>query len=67
LRVTANKQEDLTHVLEDTSAFTRAAEVANEFDNLTAIHKELKVARQQHKALVPVEKAGSGGSNCWRN
>jgi uncharacterized protein YPO0396 len=41
-------------VLEDTSAFDRAAEVANEFDNLTAIHKELEVARQQQNSLKPI-------------
>lgn len=41
-------------VLEDTSTFDRAAEVANEFDNLTAIHKELEVARQQQQSLRPI-------------
>lgn len=41
-------------VLEDTSAFDRATEVANEFDNLTAIHKELEVARQQQHSLKPI-------------
>jgi uncharacterized protein YPO0396 len=46
-------------VLDDTSTFDRAAEVANEFDNLTAIHKELEIARQQLQSLKPI-------ANLWQ-
>src|SRR5690606_24585847 len=42
-------------VLEDHSAFDRAAEVAKEFDDLAAIHEELEIARRQQLSLVPVE------------
>lgn len=41
-------------VLEDRSAFNRAAEVANEFDDLTAIHSELETARRQEQSLIPI-------------
>lgn len=44
-------------VLDDTSAFDRANEVADSFDNLAAIHDELEVARKQQRSLEPV-KAG---------
>ncbi|HEV7443533.1 MAG TPA: ATP-binding protein, partial [Steroidobacteraceae bacterium] len=40
-------------VLDDTSAFERAAEVAKEFDDLAAIHGELEIARQQQQSLKP--------------
>lgn len=42
-------------VLDDTSAFDRAKEVADSFDTLTAIHEELEVARKQQKSLEPVK------------
>jgi uncharacterized protein YPO0396 len=42
-------------VLEDASAFDRAAEVAQQFDDLAAIHAELEVARSQEESLRPVE------------
>lgn len=41
-------------VLDDHSAFDRAAEVASEFDDLAAIHSELETARRQHQSLVPI-------------
>ena len=44
-------------VLEDTSAFDRAGEVAQQFDDLASIHAELEVARTQHESLRPVEAA----------
>lgn len=43
-------------VLDDHSAFTRAAEVAAEFDDLSAIHDELETARRQQQSLLPIEK-----------
>ncbi|VAW55801.1 FIG007317: Chromosome segregation protein SMC-like [hydrothermal vent metagenome] len=43
-------------VLDNRSAFKRAAEVANEFDDLTGIHAELEIAKQQQQSLLPVEK-----------
>lgn len=43
-------------VLEDRSAFERAAEVSTEFDDLTAIHNELEIARRQQQSLIPVAK-----------
>jgi len=42
-------------VLDDRSAFKRAAEVANEFDELQGIHAELQIARQQQQSLLPIE------------
>lgn len=42
-------------VLDDRSAFHRAAEVAAEFDNLAAIHEELLTARKQQHSLLPIE------------
>lgn len=41
-------------VLDDHSAFDRATEVANSFDDLTEIHQELETARKQQHALQPV-------------
>lgn len=41
-------------VLDDHSAFGRAAEVASEFDDLAAIHSELETARKQHQSLQPI-------------
>lgn len=41
-------------VLDDHSAFDRAAEVASEFDDLAAIHTELETARKQHQSLLPI-------------
>lgn len=41
-------------VLDDHSAFDRAAEVASEFDDLAAIHAELETARNQHQSLLPI-------------
>lgn len=41
-------------VLDDHSAFERAAEVANSFDGLTEIHQELETARKQQQSLQPV-------------
>lgn len=46
-------------VLDDTSTFERAAEVAKEFDDLTAIHQELEIARQQQRSLHPVEESSN--------
>lgn len=43
-------------VLDDRTAFQRAAEVASEFDDLAAIHQELEIARRQRESLLPVEK-----------
>src|SRR5690554_1383913 len=41
-------------VLDDHSAFGRAAEVASEFDDLATIHSELETARKQHQSLQPI-------------
>lgn len=41
-------------VLDDRSAFERAAEVANSFDDLTEIHQELETARKQQRSLQPI-------------
>lgn len=41
-------------VLDDRSAFDRAAEVANEFDSLHGIYEELQTARRQRDSLLPV-------------
>ena len=41
-------------VLDDHSAFVRAAEVAAEFDDLASIHAELELARAQLKSLEPI-------------
>jgi uncharacterized protein YPO0396 len=41
-------------VLDDHSAFSRAAEVAASFDDLTDIHEELQIARRQQRSLLPV-------------
>lgn len=41
-------------VLDDTSQFKRAEEVSNSFDDLTAIHEELEIARRQQRSLEPV-------------
>lgn len=41
-------------VLDDHSAFERATEVANSFDDLKDIHGELEVARRQQRSLIPV-------------
>ena len=41
-------------VLDDKSAFARALEVAGDFDNLAAIHKELEDARRQQESLQPI-------------
>lgn len=41
-------------VLDDHSAFARAAEVATSFDDLTDIHRELETARKQQRSLQPV-------------
>lgn len=41
-------------VLDDTSVFERAKEVADSFDDLTAIHEELETARRQKASLEPI-------------
>ncbi len=41
-------------VLDDRSTFDRAAEVANEFDELQGIHGELEIARNQQQSLLPI-------------
>ncbi|MDU4254680.1 ATP-binding protein [Pseudomonas sp.] len=41
-------------VLDDRAAFDRAAEVADSFDDLTEIHRELDVARRQQRTLEPI-------------
>jgi uncharacterized protein YPO0396 len=43
-------------VLDDNAAFERAAEVVKGFDTLTTIHEELVVARNQHSALLPIQR-----------
>ncbi|WP_271105606.1 ATP-binding protein [Pseudomonas tohonis] len=45
-------------VLDDRSAFGRAAEVASSFDDLTDIHRELEIARRQQRSLQPI-------ADCW--
>lgn len=44
-------------VLDDTSQFERAREVADSFDDLSAIHEELEIARRQQRSLEPVKTA----------
>lgn len=44
-------------VLDDQSAFDRALEVANSFDDLTDIREELEIAREQQRKLLPVAKS----------
>lgn len=44
-------------VLDDQSAFDRAMEVANSFDDLTDIRNELEIAREQQRKLIPVAKS----------
>ncbi|NOZ54765.1 MAG: hypothetical protein GXP08_16780 [Gammaproteobacteria bacterium] len=51
-------------VLEDHSAFNRAAEVANEFDDLSAIHDELETARKQEQSLIPIARTHEKFSHC---
>lgn len=46
-------------VLDDCSAFDRAAQVSREFDDLHAIHNELEVARRQVLSLQPVRSSAS--------
>jgi uncharacterized protein YPO0396 len=41
-------------VLEDRAAFSRAFEVAHEFDDLSAIRSELELARKQEQSLIPI-------------
>ncbi len=43
-------------VLDDRSAFDRAAEVADDFNNLAEIHQELETAERQQQSLLPVKK-----------
>jgi uncharacterized protein YPO0396 len=45
-------------VLDDRSAFNRAAEVVRSFDDLSEIHQGLETARAQQKSLKPVVE-------CW--
>ncbi|MBL3526361.1 MAG: hypothetical protein JMN27_08065 [gamma proteobacterium endosymbiont of Lamellibrachia anaximandri] len=42
-------------VLEDKSAFKRAADVVDGFDVLKEIHSELEIARTQQQSLLPIE------------
>lgn len=42
-------------VLDDKSAFDRAAEVVAGFDTLATIHQELVIAREQQRSLVPIQ------------
>ncbi len=51
-------------VLDDRSAFTRAAEVAAEFDDLAAIHAELETARRQQQSLAPIEPLARDHHQC---
>lgn len=45
-------------VLDDRSAFGRAAEVVKSFEDLSEIHQELEIARAQQKSLKPI-------AECW--
>lgn len=42
-------------VLDDSAQFQRAQEVAKSFDDLTAIHEELEIARRQQHSLEPIK------------
>jgi len=42
-------------VLDDNAQFQRAREVADSFDDLTAIHEELEIARRQQRSLEPIK------------
>ncbi len=44
-------------VLDDNAQFQRAREVADSFDDLTAIHEELEIARRQQRSLEPIHTA----------
>lgn len=44
-------------VLDDQSAFERALEVANSFDDLSDIREELEIAREQQRKLLPVARS----------
>lgn len=54
-------------VLDDRSAFTRALEVSGDFDTLTDIHNELKLARDQQHALMPVQRLHDEWKTCENN
>ncbi len=41
-------------VLDDRSAFDRAQQVIEEFDELKGIHSELQIAREQQQSLLPI-------------
>lgn len=41
-------------VLDDRSAFNRASEVINEFNELQGIHNELEIAKNQQQSLLPI-------------
>lgn len=41
-------------VLDDRSAFDRAAQVIEEFEELRGIHSELQIAREQQQSLLPI-------------
>jgi uncharacterized protein YPO0396 len=51
-------------VLDDHSAFERAAEVAGEFDDLATIHAELETARRQQHSLLPIERSNRDYLSC---
>lgn len=51
-------------VLDDHSAFDRAREVVQEFDNLQSIHTELETARRQRDSLLPVSKWQTALEDC---
>lgn len=51
-------------VLDDHSAFERAAEVVAEFDDLAAIHAELETARRQQQSLLPIERTNNEYLDC---
>lgn len=51
-------------VLDDRSAFGRAAEVADDFNTLADIHAELQTARAQHRSLLPVRERHRDYQRC---
>jgi uncharacterized protein YPO0396 len=51
-------------VLDDRSGFQRAAEVAREFDTLKGIRRELEIAFDQQKSLIPVERRNKVYQSC---
>ncbi len=51
-------------VLDNRAGFQRAAEVAREFDTLKGIRRELDIALDQQKSLLPIERRNKAYQSC---